>query len=347
MDSSQALRAYERMDVDAAASLSPLGDTREADGLSVHIANISIGGACIRADRPIEVGSTWTLELSEHGGRRACVVIRWAREGAGGWDHGLQFVLAPEALGPIGLAYSGTPDAPGPVQQERASAFVSCPRGLVVASARGLTAEVRGDLHVEESLDGCRIEVRGTCHAEDAVVVGGELVCTNAASVGTIGADGMLTRVCVGFGSPPQDAIAHMLRRVDGFEREARARRAKLDALRTLDPSTLNPVQREELTVLMCDVPELECKVESLREKVSQFQSLSAGSTATLTVRERIAPGSVLGIGGPEFQVVAPVDGPVTLHCGETPTIESETGCVRLSEHAGFCTVGDAKPRAA
>lgn len=349
------VRAFERHALAVETVIEPeLHDGLGPPTVPATILDISAGGARLRVPGPTEIGSLWRLAVPVAGRRLQAVpfVVRWCREGDGAWLIGAQFIIEAALLHVLGLAAptllateehearagaardpscasgrcapaGGTAGEAVPVPTGSAARIVAS-HGLAIVEAHALHAEVRGDLHAERTLSHCQMEVRGACHAGGAAVVGGELLVARSAEVGTLGdAAGTPTRISVGHGAAGDVTLRLILGRVARFEAEIQRRRDTFAALSEIDPPSLTHEQREQMTLLMCEIPEFEARLDALREKVSKLR-VAPREQASLTIRERAHRGASLAIEGREARLVEHVEGPVVLRAAGDSSISVE-----------------------
>jgi len=92
-----ALRTELRITTRDIAELAPVSDSQLSSAFSVHVEDLSYGGARVRSRRPLTLGDRYSVALSENG-RSATAEVRWVQRRRGVYVAGLKFERANESV---------------------------------------------------------------------------------------------------------------------------------------------------------------------------------------------------------------------------------------------------------
>lgn len=158
-----------------------------------------------------------------------------------------------------------------------------------IGFARNVSAILRGDFHFRGELEHCDITVGGRCAGEAGRVIGGILVLSGPAHIGTLGSpDWTPTLVCVG----ELPLIAMDLRRLTAeAARLQKALSAKDDEARllTMGGPSKGAGARERLTELQFERSELQKEAATLALQIAKLRDAEQASRGAELEVERIA----------------------------------------------------------
>ncbi|MCE7974971.1 MAG: DUF342 domain-containing protein [Leptolyngbya sp. PLA1] len=191
-----------------------------------------------------------------------------------------------------------------------------------IAFARNVSAILRGDFSFKGELEHCDITVGGRCSGEAGRVIGGILLLTGPAAIGTLGSpDWTPTLVCVG----ELPLIAMDLRRLNAELarlQKAIAGKEEESRLLTLGGLSKGASARERLTELEYERSELQKEAAAISLQVSTLREAESASRGAELVVERIAHPKVrLQHGQHAFELTRDLRGPLRFSVDEHRTI--------------------------
>lgn len=209
---------------------------------------------------------------------------------------------------------------------------LTCPHGIAsfrrarisvggdtdIGFARNVSAILRGDLCFRAELEHCDTTVGGRCSGESGRVIGGILVLSGPASIGTLGSpDWTPTLVCVG----ELPFIAMDLRRLSAEDARLQRAIAAIDdesRFLALGGCTKGAGARERLTELHYQRGELQKESASLALQIAALRDAEAASRGSELVVERIAHPKVRVQHGPHaFELTRDLRGPIRFSVDE------------------------------
>ncbi len=308
---------------------------------AVRIEDISAGGVAFSLAGIVSAGSTWMLRLDPTVGSAYCetIVIRWVAPGEEGRHRcGAQIVSGSELFLKAGLSLA---DIVGDLPQSRTAGVAT--RGMLIldqpvalAALSNVVCRARAALHVAGDLLGCELD------AARELVVGGALAggqtCSGAAvAVGELcHKDGRETRLILGAIPEAQLLLQRVPEQLAEYDRTLTEMRSKIDQLEALGDDA-NHEQREQLTELMFEAPEIETKRQRLEEKVEQLQEIArAKRQVSLKVEHRIHPGVTLHLDNQTYIIEQTITGPATIQLDgdEQLIVETEKTAIPLEPAA-------------
>lgn len=191
-----------------------------------------------------------------------------------------------------------------------------------IGFARNISAILRGDFHFRGELEHCDITVGGRCAGEAGRVIGGILVLTGPAHIGTLGSpDWTPTLVCVG----ELPLIAMDLRRLTAeASRIQKALAGKDDEARllTMGGPSKGAGARERLTELQFESSELQKEAATLALQIAKLRDAEQASRGAELEVERIAHPKVrLQHGQHALELTKVMRGPLRFSVDEQGTI--------------------------
>jgi hypothetical protein len=191
------------------------------------------------------------------------------------------------------------------------------------ATARYLNsvrATIGRDLCVENEITGCTLAVGRHVKAPHCSITGGSLVAGGSIEVGTLGSEaGVPTLVRPGVLPGLADLLPALLAALS--EADARVQKAE-DRLKQLQlPGAANQqaprltaTHAEELTELQFELARLRAPAAKLRARIDRLHALAAQhAQPVLIVRERVYPGTRVGLGSYTIQFTRETKGPFRL----------------------------------
>ena len=201
---------------------------------------------------------------------------------------------------------------------------------LTLRSVTGLAALFRDRLTVNGGLENCNIETLGMLQAASATLVGGQLLAAGEVVVGTVGdAAGTPTEVILGatISAPDQLSFAQQVLNEEGAAVERTRDQIKL--LET-DAGQFDHTKREELTLAMFDMPDLESGMKTLQKLLGKaHQRFGSGGqpTVSLTVKQTLHAGVTLRIDNSAMSWTCDEDliGPVKIKLNDAGELIAES----------------------
>jgi len=175
--------------------------------------------------------------------------------------------------------------------------------------------KIKRDLQVQREMINCQLSIGGSLEIPTSALIGGTNRVLGRVHVATLGSASGMGRTELHLGSEPKfedllDAVAQALGKKTAERDEVQC---KLDALNNAKAGSTN-TQREELTVLMCEVSALNDQVRALQERRDKVRSyFELMRKVNLQVEKAIHPKTCLVIGKQVVNFKETVKGPLTI----------------------------------
>lgn len=224
--------------------------------------------------------------------------------------------------------------------RERGNASIG--HDLVAKYLNNVHGEVGHDLRVDREAVNCHITVHGGIDANQALIVGGEFVVTDAVHVGAIGsAGGVPTTLTLGT-VPRYEPFADSLRSlVNEYTRHRDAITKKRDELLAVtgkhkpaaaDQQNLRRRERE-IEAIEMSLSRARGALEILDAKISRLRTVS------VRVERRMFSATRLIFGDRQYRLNREVRGPVTIELGPDDQLMYRAGDGELMPYALLCDV--------
>lgn len=318
-------RSLERQPVHGTAELLRLNVTDEASAIgTMTVDDISLGGARLCASKAVPVGTLWRLRIhaGELGHHDLVFLIRSCRpRGDGRYTLGGQHVIDPAVL----LAAGDSPDRIAAELESLAKLgksphwepryHIRAEEPLVVSNLNAVNLSAESDLTCTGDIVDCTMDISGSLHAKASSLIGGTAHVLCGASLGSIGsANGVVTALVMGRSLSELSLLSAVDTELAARRAGLELKRASLAAIHTKASGGLDHGEREQLTVMMIEVQELEQRLERMESNRSKLAGRSTPhADAKLEVASAIHPGVSLGFGDSHVTFTRRLDGPVTL----------------------------------
>jgi uncharacterized protein (DUF342 family) len=174
---------------------------------------------------------------------------------------------------------------------------------------------IRGCLTVRRELMECDLIIGGELNAEQSSIIGGSVVVTGSAKVGTIGSSAGVPTTLV-LGTVP--LVAMQLRRLDAierrFRRQLKSRGQKLSALRMADGERLDKCDEKAVEGLINETKSILTRLDACAAKHAELsRRIDEQRTVDLRVLKGIHPRVRLRVGSRDVVFGQLVRGPVSI----------------------------------
>ena len=204
-----------------------------------------------------------------------------------------------------------------------------------LSSARSLTAEFLGDLTVTGRLIDCDLAVRRSLRGAGGGVCGGKIRASGDVTLGTLGdPQGVPTELVLGVEPPVPADLAHARRVLAEQQTAIQTMKQQIELLES-NPEALDHAKREEVTLAMFDLPDLEGaagKLAAVTDRANEKFGRDRGVDGTLlTIKTAVYPGVTLRVDGSPLTWTCSVEvpGPVGI------SIDAEGNLIAESDHQG------------
>lgn len=328
----QQRRKHARIAVRVPATMTPL-DVRGpgAPTLPGTLENVSLGGARVRISERIGIGSLWRIAFQGDSNRpstlvilvRSCEQLPDGQFGVGG-----QQVADLDVLTSAGVTVEmlqGELDrlkGAGQVAPWNVKPNITARAPLQVASLFACTLAAVQDVTIASEVLDCTLDVLGRIIAPDAAVRGGSCYVMRGMTIGSLGdADARPTTIVLGRSLTTSMMLAGIDSHVHQRRAEIAERKTVLMVLKSKPAGSLDHSEREMLTEIPLELPELEKKCAATEAQAAKLRERElALRSIRLEVRTAIHPGVSISAGDSHVTIRERVEGPIAL--GLTPSGE-------------------------
>ncbi len=215
---------------------------------------------------------------------------------------------------------------------------VVAPQAISVANLSAISVCVRKDLTVSEGILDCTLDVTGQLIAPKASLVGGTAHVLRGVSIGVLGsADSTPTLLVLGQSLGTSMMLGAVNAEIAERSAAIKTKQAAIDELNARLPNTLTHADRETLTVVMSELPDLVAKNARMSASVAKLKKREASiREVRLEVAKGIHPGVTIVAGGTRLTFSKRLAGPVVL--GLLP--DGDFGIISTSD-ASLGPIGD------
>lgn len=315
--------------VETPATLFPLDRTGAGqNGLQVSILDLSLGGARLTSKVAVPLGTIWRLNFKSRDGREidGSLLIRSCHpRGSGEFQIGGQHVIDLSTLTAAEVEAANVSSDVHALAQEGIRApwelrhNMVAAEAITVASISAISVCAQKDLMVSEAIVDCTLDVSGRLIAPSASLAGGVSHVRRGAFIGELGSsDGSPTTLVLGMSLGTSMVLGAANTELASRSAAIEQRQTALAELNARPPSSLTHADRETLTVLMSELPDLIKKHAALEAKVAKIKERVAGVGETrLEVTRAIHPGVTVVASTSRMTFTKPITGPVVF--GLTP----------------------------
>ncbi len=324
-------RSFSRYGLNLPGSLFPV-DGSGTNCCSVIVRDLSLGGGLMLSPKAIAVGTLWRLKIEVQGqsiGGELTFLVRSCRPSdSGGFRVGCQNIAAPSFLRAVGTREEELTSealalaAAGLCPAWKINYNLIAKGELSVATLVAMTVSIAADLTVSEKIVDCTLDIAGRLVGQHASLAGGSANVLRGISIGHLGGtDNRPTRVVLGASLKTSETLAAAVTQLASRKALIKKKQAKVAELNARTSSTLSHSERELLTVIMCELPELEQHAATFEANTVKLKNREAGlRQIRLEVAEMIHPGVTVIAADTQVTFSKEVAGPVVL--GLTPNGE-------------------------
>lgn len=317
-------RNIDRHRVELPATLHPSGSENDVSrAVPVLVRDISLGGCSIACSQAFGVGTVWHLRFQSPQSRvhDGAVLIRSCRAFDNGeFQIGAQHVVDPALLLGSGVDAAAVAadlqtlvdDGSRPNWDVRY--HVTAAEPLNACSLNAICVLARKDITVAEAVNDCTLDVAGRLNGPKASLAGGTAHVLRGVTLAELGsADRRPTLLFLG----QTLSTVTMLESVNDLVSHNKAviaqKNAAVAALRDQLAASLTHADREQLTVLMMEIPELTKQNERIDSNARRLREREESrARPRLDVAKIIHPGVTIVAGGSRISVTEPIEGPVS-----------------------------------
>lgn len=271
--------------------------------VSVCVAELSIGGCQLIADRDLAIGSQWFLRFDEQGLEAAQTpvrIVRTVNQGDGKWLLGCMLMDLATLVHAARLLDDGqTPQtvaSSGSTESSTLQRFdVVFHDDSHVESIRGISLRANRELCIQNSAAHCVIDVYGALVAPNASIVGGRTHIRNRATIGNLGStEHFVTVVTLGRSYGAAMLLSTAPSMLDAPNAELAKRLKTIEELKSAPGGKLSSAERESLTIAISEARDIERQISRIKKNLRSIQELdSKPENIRLDIQYSMHPGVV------------------------------------------------------